>query len=322
MAGEGLGKDLHETDETPVSLRGGADTRYDVVAVGDLIVDHVVDYAAAPDWDQEDWMPGPGESMVVDDVPDAVHDYIEEALPGGRGPNQAVAAASAGATTAALGTGGDEDVQALLEDAGVDTTHMRDGYETGDAYVMVEEDGDNRIPCVLGDSMDTAYVDDVRETVQDADYVLVSNGEPDAVLSHLLDALNGMAGPDVIYDPAPLDGAGELLQHDAIDYVTPNEEEYDALRGKLERFDGTVIRTRSDGAIVDGQLHVYAPDVEPVDTTGAGDTFNGYLAAGLADGKQLVDAVEDAVYAASLSVTRDGAQPAIPDRNEVDAFHN
>jgi len=322
MPGEGLGRHLGDTAQTTY---GPSDDAYDVAAVGDLIVDRRVPLTAVPDdvhgdWQDEPWYPGPGESMVVDDVPAAVDDYVDATAPGGKGPNQATAAARAGADTALLGEAGGHDAVDALADDGVATDYLAADGAPGAAYLLVDEDGDNRIPCVLADGEEDRVTRD-DDVLRSADIALLTNGEPDPVVAAALDALDG-TDTTVVYDPSPIDGAAAHLDDDAVDIATPNEHEYAALEDAFDAFDGTVIETRADGAIVDGTVHVRSPAVDPVDTTAAGDTFNGYLAADLADGADLYRAVEDAVHAASLSVTREGARPAIPSHGAVAAFRD
>lgn len=308
--------------------RYGNDDGADVLAMGEFIIDHVVPLAEGEyeeaGWDDTDWFPEEGASIEVDDVPDEVKEYADEVLPGGRSPNQAVAAAKAGGDALFAGKVG-EDTYALdeLEDE-VPTAIERDpDRTTGKCYIFLEETGDNRISCVKdGDGLlDADYVDGFEDEIMEAEYLLASGGMPREPLERVLDMLEGRDdGPDVILDPAPVDGVEGLLDYGSIDAVTPNETEYAALEDELEDADYDVIETTAEGAYLDGELVAASPDVEVEDTTGAGDTFNGYLAAGLSDGMGIEDAMEYAVNAASLSVTRPGAMPAIPDAEEVDAF--
>jgi len=308
--------------------RYGNDDGRDVLVMGDFIIDHVVPIDAATyeeaGWDDEDWFPEEGASIEVDAVPDEVREYAEEVLPGGRSPNQAVAASKAGADALFAGRVG-EDTYALdaLEDE-VQTVIERDtDRTTGKCYIFLEETGDNRISCVKdGDGLlDAGYVEGFEDEIMEAEYLLASGGMPREPLECVLDMLEGRdAGPDVILDPAPVDGVEGLLGYGSIDVVTPNETEYTALEDEFEDADYDVIETTAEGAYLDGELVVESPEVDVEDTTGAGDTFNGYLAAGLSDGMAMEDAMQYAVDAASLSVTRPGAMPAIPDAEEVDAF--
>lgn len=330
MAGEGLGRVLGDDPSKQADYWLGS-ARYDdtatVASLGDLIVDRILPLGQVPEdtyevWEDGDWWPGPGESLEVEQVPDDVQRYAAETLPGGKATNQAAAAASAGAETAYLGRVGEDAPLDLLRERGVDlsATDTRD-RPGGEAYIFLDEDGDNRIACTRpGGGLTTPdYARGVDDEMADADVVLLTNGERDDTLSYVLDTLEG-ENTTVVYDPSPIPGAERWLEHEAVDYATPNEHEYAALEDNLVASDATVIRTHADGADVDDRYSVEAPDIDPVDTTGAGDTFNGYLAAGLAAGMDEEAAVEDAVYAASLSVTREGAMPSVPERSEVDAF--
>ncbi len=308
--------------------RYGNDDGRDVLAMGEFIIDHVVpidaDTYEEAGWDDEGWFPEEGASLEVDDVPEEVKEYADEVLPGGRSPNQAVAAAKAGADALFAGKVG-EDTYALdaLEDE-VETAIERDqDRTTGKCYIFLEESGDNRISCVKdGDGLlDAEYVEDFEDEIMEAEYLLASGGMPREPLERVLEMLEGRDdGPDVILDPAPVDGVEGLLGYESIDAVTPNETEYAVLEDELEDADYDVIKTTAEGAYCNGELVAESPDVDVEDTTGAGDTFNGYLAAGLSDGMEREDAMEYAVTAASLSVTRPGAMPSIPDDDEVEGF--
>lgn len=316
MAGEGLGK-----DGVPV------ETPYDtasIASVGEFIVDTVVELSDA-DIDRyrdEDWFPAAEESLVVDAVPDAVREQAEYEIPGGKAPNQAVAAARAGGDATVYGGLGADTPLDELEEAGVAVAaEDRADRRTGRAYVFREADGDNRIACDFpADPLtDEAFIEQVYADVAEHDYVLLTNGIETEAADALLDRLeeDGYDG-DVILDPSPLEDVERLLDHEAVSYVTPNEHEYAELEDALDEEAYTVIRTTAEGAYMDGELHP-APDVEPVDTTAAGDTLNGYLAAGLAEGYDESEALQQAVEAASVAVTHTGPQPSIPDMEEVDA---
>lgn len=332
MGGEGMGYDTtaeqrEQLAQTPFN------TTPDVVSAGDIAIDRVYDLSDAEiaeycdTWEQEDWYPGPGESRVVEDVPNVLDTVDHDVFLGGRGPNQAVAAARSGADTSYLGSAGDQRLLQSLENNGVDTGNAVYGAakEDSTAYVFREPDGENRIAFVhgTGTALAAGYLADCEDVLASASYVLLNNGEPDETLEVVFDMLDDVNRPEVVFDPAPADGAEQWLDHDSIAYVTPNEQEYAALEDDLADYDGTVIRTAADGATVDGSdgtYHVKSPEVDPVDTTGAGDTFNGYLAGCLADGMELEDAVEYAGTAAALSVTEEGAQTGMPEMEEVEQY--
>ena len=112
-----------------------------------------------------------------------------------------------------------------------------------------------------------------------------------------------------------------LVEHDAVDVVVPNATEHSALANSLSDFEGTLVVTHgSDYVRVVGEetFEVAPPVVDPVDTTGAGDVFTGFLAATLSMGGTLREAVERGVTAAALSTEHEGVQPAVPDAETVD----
>lgn len=338
MVGEGLGRGMTAAQRDALSdkLFGGNTETGNVASIGEFIQDRVIPLGEehvepyVEEWQDEDWFPQEGESVVVDEMPAYVQELATETFPGGRGANQAVAASMSGADTDYIGRiGEDRSALASMAERGVSLDHVNQVFDrpTSQAYIFRDEQGENRIACYKpgGDLLDEEYLSpfldqESDKNVLDADYLLLTNGESDEVLHYVLSQLEELDGPRVIFDPAPTDGADAFLEYDCVDIVTPNEVEYDQLADEMDAYDGTVIQTSSGGATIDNCYHVDAPKMEAVDTTGAGDTFNGYLAGGLAAGKGLHDATEYAVHAASLSVTREGAQESVPTMEEVEVF--
>lgn len=284
--------------------------------------------------EQYDWFPAAGSTVRVTDVPDAVADLPRDVFLGGKGANQAVAAARADAATTLLGNvGSDQAAFGVLDglrDAEVDVGHVRvrEDVETGKAFVFVDEHGENRIAIVEGANgrVDDAYVRRHVDRVSAADCLLLQNEIPVPPVLALLDWLQETpGGPTVVVDPAPVDGAEPLVRHPAVDVVRPNEHEYVALGDALAEFDGTVVQTRGSADVLVENSEAFTvspPPSTPVDTTGAGDTFNGYLAAELARGATLRAAVETATVAASMSIEAAGAQSSIPRLEAVRAFES
>jgi ribokinase len=305
-----------------------------VVSLGSINVDRVRRVSEAELTALEEryeWFPDRGETVEVSAVPAGFAGAPDGVRHGGKGANQAVAAAAAGASATMLGKVGADhgefDVLARLRAAGVDVERVgRTGDATGTAHVFVGPAGDNRIVVSPGanDAVDRAYVRSRYGTVAAADCLLLQNEIPVEPVAALLDRLADEADrPTVLFDPAPADGAEALLGFEAVDYLTPNEQEYAALEPHLDAFGGVVVRKRGgDDVVVDGdrRFTVTPPSVEVVDTTGAGDVLNGYLAARLAAGDPLREALGLAITAGSLSTRQEGARGEVPTLATVRAF--
>lgn len=278
-----------------------------------------------------DRFPESGDTVAVDEIPSAFADLATTVTHGGKGANQAVAAAAAEADVTLLGKVGpehtDHDVLETLRRSGVgvDTVGVASA-QTGTAHVFVTEDGENRIVVHGGANaaVDGAYIADQYETVRAAEYLLLQNEIPVDPVCDLLRRLASVASrPTVIVDPAPVAGVERLLDCRVVDIVTPNEREYSQLGSSLEEFDGTVVRTRGGEPVQvdDGtRFSVAPPDRLPVDTTGAGDVFAGFLGGRLAAGDSLREAVEAATVAGTLSTQAEGARGAVPPHAAVEAW--
>ncbi len=308
-------------------------TTADVVSVGSVNVDLVgrLDPADVDRLAAYDAFPARDETRAVETTPPAFDEVVDRTLLGGKGANQAVAAAAAGAGTALCGRVGpdaaDHDVRGSLRERGVDVSRLETvDVETGKAYVLVEPGGETRIAIRDGanGAVDASFLADRRDAVGAAAVVLLQNEIPVDAAVALLDALAGTADPPtVIVDPSPADGAAHLVDHPATDVVVPNGHEAEVLADALAAFDGTVVRTRgAEPTVVDpadgDRFTVTPPSVDPVDTTGAGDAFVGYLAADLSAAASLRAATATAAVAGALSTTAEGAQTAVPDRSAVE----
>ncbi|WP_256811588.1 ribokinase [Pseudomonas siliginis] len=264
---------------------------------------------------------------------------------GGKGANQAVAAARLGAKVAMIGCVGNDDYSVRLRDAllaeHIDCEAVSVVEDSsGVALIVVDDNSQNAIVIVAGanGAMTPAVVDRFDAVLQVADVVICQLEIPDATVGHALKRAREL-GKTVILNPAP---ASRPLPADwfaAIDYLIPNESEAAALSGlavdSLQSAEtaatqliamgaGKVIVTLgAQGSLFangNGFEHFPAPTVKAVDTTAAGDTFVGGFAAALADGKTEAEAIRYGQIAAALSVTRAGAQPSIPTMSEVQAF--
>lgn len=283
-----------------------------VIVVGSVNVDLTVTTAR---------LPRPGETVTGGHL--AQHD-------GGKGGNQAVAAARLGASTTFIGAVGDDAFgerarQALAGD-GVDIEHVTvlPGEATGVAFILVDEHGENLIAVASGTNMAltpamaTAALE--RSRVGPGDVVLVSHEIPTATARAALEA-GRAGGATTILNPAPAQGLDRATLV-AADILTPNEGELLVLRDiGLPASGSRLVSLGAAGARLesaDASVHIPALAVTPVDTVGAGDTLNGALAAGLASGLGLEKAATRAVAAASVSVTRPGARGGMPTAAELE----
>ena len=309
-----------------------------MLVVGSVNVDLVV---AAPR------LPAPGQTVTGGDL---------ARYQGGKGGNQATAAARLGARVAVVGAVGDDEMgrqaRSALASEGIDVAGLAvSSRATGVALIVVDPRGENLITVAPG-ANDEVHAVHVRTALAALapgpdDVVLVCREiPPDGVRAAL--EVGRDAGSTTILNPAPADGLDAATLALA-DILTPNETEL-ALLGGLGSARGNpetaarqvlagqppdagegdahgravVVTLGAAGALIvraaGAAVAVPAPAVEVVDTTGAGDTLNGALAAGLADGLDLAGAVRRAVAAAALSTTRPGARGGMPTRAELEAL--
>ena len=271
-----------------------------------------------------------------------VHGRDFQTLPGGKGANQAVAAARSGASVSFIGCVGDDafgrNARELLAAEGIDTRHLHciGGVSTGVAMILVDDAGQNCIALAAGANaaLSVAHVDAAKATIESAALLICQLECPLPVVQHGI-ALAHAAGVPVLLNPAPLQALpAELLAQ--VDVLGPNETEAAALielppgadfdaaaaAARLRELGPrTVIVTLGANGVqlaADGiDRHLKAPVVRAVDTTGAGDTFIGAYAAASCEGAGLTDAIEFAQQAAAISVTRAGAIAAMPRRSEL-----
>jgi ribokinase len=257
---------------------------------------------------------------------------------GGKGANQAVAVARSGGSVRLVGAVGDDqfgrDRLTELEADGMDVSTVEIVAEatSGVALILVEESGDNRIAYIPGATGSIAP-DRVIEAykAQRPAVVLAPNELPTAALRTLFaeaardgatTILNATPDPQTVIDML---GSVSILivnEHEAVEILGSSVEGYGEAALELGRRHGlrVVVTAGEAGAFLwDGTevVHVQGPQVNPVDTTGAGDTFCGALACELERGSNLTQAARFAVHAAGLSVTRAGAQSSIPLRDDV-----
>lgn len=262
---------------------------------------------------------------------------------GGKGANQAVAVARAGAPTALIACVGDDTFGAMvvreLAAAGVAVGRVQTvAGETGIAHIRVDATGENSIVIVPGanDALDEATVlQAIRDAAASSSVLLTQLETPARLTASILSTARD-AGLTTLLDPAPavpLDDQVWAL----VDLVTPNETEARMLTGVvvdseasaaeagrwfLDRGVGAVLITRGGAGttLVTAERTETFPvfQVEPVDTTAAGDAFAGALGAALAGGRSLEDAIRYGAAAGALAVSRRGASPSIPTAAEIE----
>ncbi|MBD9562466.1 ribokinase [Pseudomonas sp. PDM09] len=264
---------------------------------------------------------------------------------GGKGANQAVAAARLGAQVSMVGCVGNDAYGEALRGAllaeqidcqAVSTVEDSSGV----ALIVVDDNSQNAIVIVAGanGALTPEVIDRFDAVLQAADVIICQLEVPDATVGHALKRGREL-GKTVILNPAPASRPLPADWYAAIDYLIPNESEASALSGlpvdSLSTAETAATRLIAMGAgkviitlgsqgslFADGQRfeHFPAAKVKAVDTTAAGDTFVGGFAAALAAGKSEADAIRFGQVAAALSVTRAGAQPSIPTLSDVQAF--
>ena len=297
-----------------------------VIVVGGISID-LVAFA--------DRLPAPGESILGDDF---------KIILGGKGSNQAVAAALAGTPSTLVSCVGTDVFTEFATDAlegfGVDTAFVRhvEG-PTGIAHIRVAASSQNNIVVIplANFKITKSQVDDAFEKRPNAKVLLTQLEIPWEVNRHAI-SLAKSQGLTVVLDPAPASNP-EPTAWELINIVTPNESEAHSLTG-IEVTDeqsakkagqwfldqgveNAIITMGGSGVVLVNKQETRmfaAPKVQAVDTTAAGDAFAGYLGALLAEGSSLEEAIEVAVKAASISVTKLGASSSLPTRDQVDSF--
>lgn len=297
-----------------------------IVVVGSLNMDLVV---------QVPTIPAPGETVLGDNF---------ATIPGGKGANQAVAAARLGASVSLIGrVGSDAFGKQLLANGqreGVDVTHV--GYDetaaSGVAMIAVDAQGQNSISVASGANyrLTAEHVRQAWAALSHVDLLVMPLETPLETVETAV-SLAKQSGVQVILNPAPAQKLPPHILKD-VDVLVPNEPETAQLTGKpistteemhsaarqlLKLGVGHVVLTLGDrGALVldgaTGQFsEVTSYPVTAVDTTAAGDAFVAGLAVGLGEGVPLVEAARFANAVGALTVTKQGAQPAMPTREEV-----
>ncbi|MFK0524476.1 ribokinase [Paenibacillus illinoisensis] len=268
--------------------------------------------------------PGAGETVLGESF---------KTVPGGKGANQAVAAARLGGEVTMIGRVGDDtfgqDILNNFKANAVNTQNVKPvtHSESGTAHIILAE-GDNSIVFVEAANREVtpAYVDQAAEVILNADIVLIQQEIPEETVVRV-SSLCAEYGTPLLLNPAP----ARTVPQEVIDnaaYITPNEHEAEILfqgmspAEALRKYPNKLFITEGSKGVryFDGAEEILVPTykVEAVDTTGAGDTFNAAFAVALAEGKPLQESIRFANRAASLSVTKFGAQGGMPTRDEVE----
>ncbi len=262
--------------------------------------------------------------------------------PGGKGANQAVAAARLGGNvTFITKTGNDifgKQAIKLFEKEGINSEFIAtdQDHPSGVALIMVDDHGENCISVALGSNgtLNSRDIDNVKDQIKSSSMVLMQLEIPLSTVEYVAEIANA-EGVKVVLNPAPAQElSAELLK--TIYMLTPNETEAELLSGvevhdessaskaagiiKSKGVKNVIITMGSSGAFVSTtseEFMVSAPIVQAVDTTAAGDTFSGALVVALAENKSMADAVNFANKAASISVTKLGAQSSVPYRKDI-----
>lgn len=258
-------------------------------------------------------------------------------MPGGKGANQAVAAARAGGEVTMIGAVGADaygsQLRGGLESAGIDTRLVRTARgASGTAHIVVDDSGANAIVVVPGANGTLTELGPAeREAAASADLLLLQLELPLSAVAEGARAAHDR-GVRTILTPAPVQPLpDELLDH--VDLLVPNEHEAAQLSGYedpeaaarflLGRVPEVVITLGSKGCLYAARgaepVRFPALEVTTVDTTGAGDTFVGTLAVALGEGRPVAEAVAWASSAAALCVQKPGASTSMPYRSEIDA---
>lgn len=294
-----------------------------IIVVGSINLDLIATVAR---------LPAPGETVAGASFKTA---------PGGKGANQALAAARAGGKVRMVGAVGKDafatEALALLKAGAVDLAGVSQTHaSTGVALIFVDAEGENVIVAVAGANASVLPGDLRKALLAKGDVLLLQHEIPLETVEAALDAARA-AGARSVLNTAPFHaGAARLLAK--ADHVVANETEFDLYaaalglsgdgrEGRMTAFaratGRTIIVTLGAGGVVavdgDHVFRVPAIRIAPVDTVGAGDTFCGYLAAGLGESLSLEEALGRAAAAGSLACLKPGAQPAIPVRKDVDA---
>lgn len=300
-----------------VTQQGRCEEVVNVTVIGSCSIDFVVTTAIRP---------GKGETVIGESF---------KVVPGGKGANQAVAATRLGAHVTMIGCVGDdyygEIILKNLKDNGVHIDYVEPvtGSSSGTAHIVIAN-GDNNIIVVKGANNDVtpARIEKVLRVIQTSDIVLIQHEIPMETVDYVSQVCEQYGVP-LILNPAPAMPLTDSVLN-RVTYLTPNEHEAielfedKQLSEVLKKYPNKLFITEGEQGVryYNGSEEIRVPTylVKAVDTTGAGDTFNAAFAVALAEGKEINEAIKFANRAASLSVTKFGAQGGMPTRKELEEY--
>ncbi|OCQ54533.1 Ribokinase [Photorhabdus australis subsp. thailandensis] len=299
-----------------------------LAVVGSINADHILNLES---------FPRPGETVIGKQYQIAF---------GGKGANQAVAASRSGADITFIACVGQDDIgsricqQLAMDNINTSSIEAIEGETTGVALILVNQQGENVICINAGANaaLTPKYFHRYQNIVKEADALLIQLESPLETVQLAVETAR-QNNTKVILNPAPAQKLSDQLLS-LVDIITPNETEVEYLTGITVKnnsdaekaaqvlhdkgIETVIITLGSCGVWLSekGQKGKIVPGfkVKAVDTIAAGDTFNGALVTALLEGKVMLSAVRFAHSAAAIAVTRQGAQPSIPWRNEIEAF--
>lgn len=298
-----------------------------ILVVGSINMDLVIKISTVP---------APGENVFGNDF---------QTIPGGKGANQAVGVARLGCRTLLSGRVGKDSfgdsLLASLRDAGVDATHVERDAEvpTGIGLIMIDQNGESSIVIATGANggFSRESAGKLTEAMRSADIVLLQLELPLDPVADLIDAARALGKP-VVLDAGP-PCANPWPSFFDVTILTPNQAEAQALSGRTvtdlasareaarhllnKGPEAVVLKLGGEGAFLsmrDREKFFPAHKVDVIDTTGAGDAFSAALSVAVANGKAIEEAVRFANAAGALAVTKLGAQPSMPTREELQEF--
>ena len=250
---------------------------------------------------------------------ETVHARSVHFEPGGKGYNQAVAAARYGAEVSFLGAVGEdgyESIRAFSESEGIEAILVKKDDATAFATIITNAAGANQVTVYPGARLDDEDVTLFERQIAEADVLLISNEVPEAVNVKAVEIAKAN-GTRVILNPAPARVTCQYIL-DNVSLFTPNEHETEGLEEKTN----LIVTLGAKGCLLK-ETDEIVPAVHignTVDTTGAGDTFNGVLAVMLAEGATLREAAECASVASGIGVTRKFAATSIPNKEDIEKY--